>query len=136
MSQVLFNKKFTAQTHQLQELRAWTRDAANKAGLDYNRIDKVVIGVNEACMNIIEHAYNKQPGEVIFIVKQEERQLIFELTDFAKTVNCEEIKSRELDDLRPGGLGVHLIHEVMDKVEYLPGPGGIGNIIRMTVNID
>ena len=40
------------------------------------------------------------------------------LRDFGEKANISEIKSRKLDDVRPGGLGVHLIRCVMDKVVY------------------
>lgn len=84
-------------------------------------------------MNIIEHAYEKKPGDIIFEVRQEKSQLVFQLTDFAQTVDCSCIRPRELDDLRPGGLGVHFINQAMDKVEYLPGEDGVGNIIKMAI---
>ena len=135
MSQVLLSKKFTANTQYLKHLREWVRQAAQLGGLSADRTEKVVIGVNEACMNIIEHAYNKKPGDVIFEVSQEPGQLVFQLTDFADTIDCETIKSRELDDIRPGGLGVHFINQVMDNVEYLPGKDGAGNIIKMKIKI-
>jgi len=136
MSQVILQKQFAAHTDQLKQLRDWARDAAKQAGLDNERVEQVVIGVNEACMNIIEHAYKKKEGDVIFEVRQEPEQLIFQLTDFAETVDCSCIKSRELDDIRPGGLGVHFIKQAMDQVIYLPGQDGVGNIIKMVIKTD
>ena len=44
---------------------------------------------------------------------------------FFKQVDPESIQPRDLDDIRPGGLGVHIIREVMDEVAYekRQGPG-------------
>lgn len=133
MSQIIIHKQFRAHTDQLKQLREWARESARNAGLNNDRIEQVIIGVNEACMNIIEHAYKKDPGDIIFEVRREPGQLVFQLTDFAETVDCSCIKSRELDDIRPGGLGVHLIQEVMDRVEYIPGKDGLGNTIQMVI---
>ena len=43
-------------------------------------------------------------------------EFIFE--DEARQVDIDTIRSRELDDVRPGGLGVHLISEIMDDTNY------------------
>ena len=59
-------------------------------------------------------------------------RLIIRVTDFAPTADPTKIRSRDLSDIRPGGLGVHFITELMETVEYLPGPGGVGNILLMT----
>jgi anti-sigma regulatory factor (Ser/Thr protein kinase) len=40
------------------------------------------------------------------------------LEDEAKQVDPDQIKSRDLDEIRPGGLGVHIIRELMDEVRY------------------
>ena len=40
------------------------------------------------------------------------------IEDEARQVDPGEIKGRALDDVRPGGLGVHIIREVMDTAVY------------------
>lgn len=135
MNHIVFRKRFNANSDQLKHMRDWVRSCATSLDFPDQRIDQLVIGVNEACMNIIEHGYKKQPGEIVFEVYAQAGYLVFQLTDFAGTVDCSKIKSRELDDIRPGGLGVHFINEVMDKVEYLPGADGMGNIIRMSASL-
>jgi sigma-B regulation protein RsbU (phosphoserine phosphatase) len=45
--------------------------------------------------------------------------------------NEAEIEPRDLDDVRPGGLGVHFMREIMDEISYLPQEGDYGNILRM-----
>ena len=58
--------------------------------------------------------------------------LVFELLDDADFVDTDTIKARDLEDIKPGGLGVHLINEIMDTVEFLPRSVEGGNILRMT----
>jgi anti-sigma regulatory factor (Ser/Thr protein kinase) len=135
MRRHLFHQRFAAQSEQLKQVREWVRDTAVANGMSEERADRVVIGVNEACMNIITHAYRDMQGDIELDITEDDSLLIFQLTDFAKTVDCSKIKSRDLDDIRPGGLGVHFIHEVMDEVSYLPGANGSGNIIIMKVSL-
>ena len=37
-----------------------------------------------------------------------------------------------LSEVRPGGLGVHLIHTVCDEAVFLPPPPGVGNLFKLT----
>ena len=50
--------------------------------------------------------------------------------DYGKEVHPSQIKSRDLNDIRPGGLGVHIISECMDEVSYSPADGG-GTVLTM-----
>ena len=40
------------------------------------------------------------------------------MTDYGRYIDPSRIASRPLDEIRPGGLGVHLIRSTMDVVEY------------------
>lgn len=40
-------------------------------------------------------------------------------------------RARDLDEIRPGGLGVHFIRESMDEVHYLPTPDNRGNLLSL-----
>ena len=133
--QQVFQQRFAAHSGELKNLRDWVRATALASGMNEDRAERVVIGVNEACMNIIEHAYRHQEGDILIDVLRENDQLVFRLTDFAPTIDCTRIKARALDDIRPGGLGVHFMQEVMDEVSYLPGEHGMGNIVTMKVRI-
>lgn len=135
VQQQLLHQRFSATSEQLKQVREWVRETAMTCGMSQERSERVVIGVNEACMNIITHAYAGMQGDIVLDIVQDEAQLRIQLTDFAKTVDCSTIKSRDLDDIRPGGLGVHFMHEVMDEVSYLPGENGNGNIVVMKISI-
>lgn len=135
MQQHLFHQRFAAHSEQLRQVREWVRDAAVTSGMSEAQADRVVIGVNEACMNIITHAYRDSSGDIELDIMQDQAQLIFQLTDFANTIDCSTIKARDLSDIRPGGLGVHFIQEVMDEVSYLPGRNESGNVVIMKVSI-
>jgi len=132
------DSEFQAKADQLALLRALIRDCLKKEGCGQDFIQRMVLAVNEAGMNIIQHAYNMQ-GEGIFRVTiyTDGKELTFCLTDFAPTVDKKIIKSRDLDDIRPGGLGVHFINELMDQVAYLETPKmESGNILQMKKQIE
>lgn len=98
-----------------------------KLGLAETDCRAVVLAVNEALTNIIRHAYQgdvEQPIEAVFRRIQvprggkAEEALEIILKDVGKTVNPEKLCGRALEDVRPGGLGLHFIRESMDAVEF------------------
>lgn len=125
--------RFPARADQLQALRAAVRAAARQCGCPPQLTDQLTLAVNEAAMNIIQHAYrDSTTGEIILEILNNDTTLVFRLMDFAAPVDSTAFKSRDLADVRPGGLGLHLIHSVMDEVVYLPAPPGYGNLLQMT----
>jgi anti-sigma regulatory factor (Ser/Thr protein kinase) len=117
---------FCSRPSRLKLLRCVIRDAADMAGLDATATDAVVLAVNEACMNIIQHGYDMDPNGRI-----EPGALVFQLRDYARRVDVEKVCSRDLDDVRPGGLGMHLIGCLMDECGFLKSPEGGGNVFQM-----
>ena len=132
------NSEFQAKAEQLILLRELVRDCLQQEDCTQDFIQRMVLAVNEAGMNIIQHAYNNRDTETFRVeVFTDGKELTFCLTDFAPTADKSTIKSRDLDDIRPGGLGVHFINELMDKVDYLETPDKkYGNILQMKKKIE
>ena len=123
---------FLSNADMLKPLRHMLRDILVVQNCDRDTIDSMVMAINEACMNIIQHAYGgDNEGEIIIEFIVDDKDIIVRIIDFANTVNVHLIKSRDLDDIRPGGLGVHLIKNTMDFVEYKEGPDGVGNLLEL-----
>ena len=87
----------------------------------------IVLAVDEALTNIIRHAYKgetEQPIVASFRRVQagppEARKEAFEiiLEDQGEAVDRAKLCGRELEDVRPGGLGLHFIRESVDEVEF------------------
>lgn len=94
-------------------------------GFDSETVGQVVLSVDEALANVIKHAYlddNDKPIEIELTPPDASspRALKICLTDWGIHAEAEKIKSRDLNDVRPGGLGVHIITECMDQVDYRP----------------
>ena len=87
----------------------------------------VVRAVDEALTNIIRHAYLGSPEQPIDASfhridapkdSQSGDALEIVLEDSGVTANPEKMCGRALEDIRPGGLGLHFIRECMDTVEF------------------
>jgi len=103
-----------------------------------DRIDEVVLAVDEACANSIRHAYGGQSEECLSLeFRSHERGLEIELKDAGKTAPLERtgatLAARDAaGELRPGGLGIPLIRQVFDEVEFLAEvPHGNRVIMRL-----
>jgi len=133
---LLAELRIPARAEHLQELRAAVRKAAQQCGCEPTLTEQLILAVNEAAMNIIQHAYRDTPtGEIILEIHNNGTELVFRLLDFAAPVDSTAFQPRDLDEVRPGGLGLHLIRTVMDTVEYLPPPPGVGNLLQLRKRI-
>ncbi len=127
----LIELRFPARPDRLKLLRSLVRDAASAAGLPRADADNVVLAVNEACMNIIQHGYRNDPdGEIRLTVHTDGQALVFRLRDDAPCVDASQVRPRDLGDLRPGGLGTHFIDSIMDEATFVDC-GGKGNLFEM-----
>jgi len=96
-----------------------TSAVANMAGLSVDEANAVVLAIDEACTNVIKHAYNRDYSKsMVLSFELCPDRIEFRLRDFGIKCEPSQIKGRDLDDVRPGGLGVHIIQEVMDEVTY------------------
>jgi len=116
--------------------RAAVRRVGASVGLDDEQCESVALAVVEALTNVIRHSYGG-PCEKLIIVKlnklaysDESCGLEILVRDFGRQVDPSVIKGRDLEDVRPGGLGVHIIHSVMDEVVFSPA-GDCGMQLRM-----
>ncbi len=132
----LLKLSFPSQPRHLKQVRKAVSEAARKCGCDETSAHDIVIAVDEACQNVIRHAYGgASRGEIVVEVDKEGDRFVVHVQDFAPAIDLDKIKPRDLDDLRPGGLGTHFIQEVMDEVEFLPLPLHGGNRLRMAKRI-
>ena len=117
---------------ELKDVRAQLREALERLDCGRACADEIVMAVDEACQNVIRHAYGSvHQGDILLRVEQEGDRLVLWLRDFAPRVDPEQIAPRDLDDVRPGGLGVHLIQELMDECGFVPQGSENGNLFRM-----
>lgn len=103
----------------LSVLRAVMNQVCQLAAFSQREISKIVLAVDEACSNVMRHAYKGQLGKPIQVtctISANTLEII--MVDYGIPLEPQKIKSRDLNELRPGGLGVYLIKSVMDSVVY------------------
>lgn len=131
--------KFISEPSTLKEMRTQIRDILASAGAAETLTEAIVVALNEACMNVIQHGYQGNPqGEYELRVTHNKNRhaMIFELLDHAAPVDKSKIKSRSLEDVRPGGLGVYFIQQLMDEMAFCDPPEGYGNLLFMSIRLD
>jgi serine/threonine-protein kinase RsbW len=126
---------FAAQFDQLDAIREFAARAARDAGMGDSAIYDVELSMDEACTNVIEHAYQGMDGgEIECTCDTDDKNLTIIIHDHGKSFDPSSIALPDLDadlDSRPvGGLGVFLMKNLMDEVRFEP-LGEAGNVLTM-----
>jgi serine/threonine-protein kinase RsbW len=99
----------------LSVVRAVTAKMGELYGLSDTAIEDVKLAVDEACSNVIKHAYGgNTSGNILIKFRMTQKGFEVLIEDNGLKVPTESIEGRNLDDIRPGGLGVHLIKRAFD----------------------
>lgn len=82
--------------------------------------DLIVLGLDEACTNVIRHAYGQRHTEPMHLVCEATAERVtFRLRDFGRQCDPGELCGRPLELVQPGGLGIHLMKQAFSSVDYL-----------------
>jgi anti-sigma regulatory factor (Ser/Thr protein kinase) len=120
----------------LRVIREQVREAAERMGCDAECTAEIVLAVNEACMNVMQHAYRgRSDGEIVLRMRNNGDSIEVQVEDTAAPVDVSTIVPRCLDEVRPGGLGTHFMRSVMDECIYGRNRQGDGNLLRMIKSI-
>jgi phosphoserine phosphatase RsbU/P len=90
------------------------------SGYDDVTVGQIVLACDEATTNILRHGYDRTPGPLSYRAGVDDAWLTIQIVDDAKPVDLSKLQSRELSDLRPGGLGTFIMARVFDEVKYEP----------------
>ena len=116
---------FRSDIRYLEPIRTVVRESLGLVGLEGESAADVVLAVQEGCTNIIRHCYRGCSDERIDLVLSfSEEALEIRIDDYGEFVDPACIRGRDLDDVRPGGLGVHLMRKAMDSVDYTANAWG------------
>lgn len=92
---------------------------------------KLTLAVDEACSNVIKYSYEHDPSKTIVLTLIDSGdKLEIKIQDFGKCPDLDRIKPRDLNEVKPGGLGTHFIKSIMDVVNYDTTPE-VGCILQM-----
>lgn len=104
-----------------QFIEAW----ALTAGFPDLERGRIVLAADEAVTNVIRHTYKGAPDKPIVLSAEiTDGRLHLRLRDYGPPVDIETLKGRALEDIKPGGLGLHLLKSVFTVVEHHKQPDG------------
>lgn len=109
-----------------ERVRAWT----GAHGWTEPQIGEIVLALDEAVTNVICHGYGGRCQQPILIsgrvldAPEHGGGIEIRIRDFGKQVDPARICGRDLNEVRPGGLGVHIIRAMMNSTEYRAAEGG------------
>ncbi len=126
--------KVKSRTENLSEIRAFIKDFASSVGFKQDTIDNMTLACDEACTNIIKHAYKFYPdGEIVIKLKYENKKLVITIIDYGKAFQPESIPEPDIQEYykqhRVGGLGMYLMKTLMDDVKYVSIPGKYNQVL-------
>jgi anti-sigma regulatory factor (Ser/Thr protein kinase) len=121
-----FSITLPADTRVLSELRSFIDRTASADGIDPATLGALELAADEIATNIIEHAAPKMPSDIFCTcsVDTQKQKVICEISwqspePFHPEVLPQpgDIRKR-LESRQPGGLGIFLIHSLVDEIEY------------------
>ena len=118
-------REFTVNSASLKEVRSFAREVFEKIKINQDLKDELVLAIAEAAQNIVKHAYkdietNNDKMEIkISLRKNDELEIGF--FDKGKPVDGAKVRHRNIDDIKPGGLGTFFIQQIMDAVVFKEG---------------
>ncbi|MFQ5769047.1 MAG: ATP-binding protein [bacterium] len=130
-----YHLKLPSQSDNLSIIRELVAKVASMVGFGSDDISKIELAVDEACANVIKHAYGTNSNQLIdVIIKVDNKKLMVIVSDKGKGFKPQDIKLPNMNDylaeMRVGGLGIYLIETLMDKVDFDVKPG-IKNQVKM-----
>ncbi len=122
-----------AEPASLKPLRDALSRQLDRLGIAFALRDRLKLVLDEAAANVIRHAYRDcAPGRIELTVERRRGMLRIRLRDEAPPVDPNCVRPRNLDECRPGGLGVNFIDATMDGWRLRPLRRGRGNVLTMT----
>jgi serine/threonine-protein kinase RsbW len=93
------------------------------AGFDQDTIFHVQMAVDEACSNVIEHAYQGEDrGDITLTCRCEEKEWVILIYDQGRAFDPSSVPepnlNPNLDEIKTGGLGLYFMRQLMDEVEF------------------
>src|SRR5471030_239667 len=127
--------EFSSHTGNLALMRNYVRRFLEAFPFSERQRTLMVLGVDEACTNIIRHAYHLRDDQLISLSLEGLRNCIrMRLRDYGKQTAVHSMQGRSHDLIKPGGLGLHLIRDAFDKVDYVVKARGTELV--MTKNLE
>jgi serine/threonine-protein kinase RsbW len=112
-----------AELESLKIFREFIMQCCAEHDVPNNIVLELKLAVDEACTNIIQHGYKgMDPGSIILAFRIESERILVQITDFGHIFEPAEASKPDmeaaLEDRELGGLGLFLIYQTMDNIDY------------------
>ncbi len=123
-----FQLHVPSSTENLAMIRDFVGSIGERAGMTPDELMKLELAVDEACANVMEHAYGSvATHEVTVKATLDSEAVQIAIVDTGRGFDPTAIDEVDLEQLirdrKSGGLGLHLIRKLMDEVSYQIVPG-------------
>ncbi|MEW6732676.1 MAG: ATP-binding protein [Acidobacteriota bacterium] len=131
-----FEIRVPSATDNLEIIRDFVTRVARKARFTEEDLNKLELAVDEACTNVMEHAYRQDETKQVRVeIEFNDERFIIDVLDNGITLDIDTLPpAPDIGELiikrARGGLGLHLIRMLMDEVEFESKPG-VGNHVRL-----
>jgi serine/threonine-protein kinase RsbW len=134
-----FHLQLPSHTDFLDLIRDFISKLSDYAGFGEEDVYKISLAVDEACTNVIRHAYNEEDAQRIDMdVEIQAEQFIVIVSDSGRGFDPDKIGEPDLQDYiirhKVGGFGLYLMKTLMDTVEFSIEPG-VRNAVRMVKSL-
>ncbi|RJR32256.1 MAG: STAS domain-containing protein [Candidatus Latescibacterota bacterium] len=129
-----FHLEVPADENNLSEVRDFIAKICDRAGFSKSETNNTKLAVDEACTNIIKHAYKEKGGDIRIDVQAAPGTVEISIFDRGEPFDWSKVKEPDLDHYveigKKGGLGIYLMNRLMDNLSYSASPAG--NRLSMT----
>ncbi len=123
-----FHLEIPADENNLSEVRDFIAGVCRQAGFSKRETNNTKLAMDEACTNIIKHAYKDTAGNIRIEVTAHPGNIEINIFDRGKTFEWSNIKDPDLQRYveigKKGGLGIYLMNRLMDDLDYRSSPEG------------
>ena len=127
-------------------IRTLVGDLARKVGFPEEDVTKIEMAVDEACSNVVKHAYapkkewfwqHRHP-EIRLDVRIEDDHLIIEINDHGQRFDFTSYRPDDIEErlrqMKTGGYGIAIMRQFMDEVQY-NSSNATGNTLRLVKHL-
>jgi len=123
-----FHLEIPADENNLSEVRDFIAEVCLKAGFSKRETNNTKLAMDEACTNIIKHAYRDEIGTIRIDVQAEPGKVEINIFDRGKPFDWSGVKDPDLQRYveigKKGGLGIYLMNRLMDDLDYQASESG------------
>jgi serine/threonine-protein kinase RsbW len=131
--------RLSADLSQVALAREFVAREGRKLGADDRSVCDMQLAVDEACTNVIRHAYGERGGRILIAIDSIEDGIRVIIQDWGAAFDPGVVPvpdvAAPLDERALGGFGLFLMRQVMDEVDFVFDADN-GNTLTMVKRLD